>query len=115
MNNDFQPRRRPPVAHSKSEHPSAIDTPLAKKTFHSSMPTPKNATSGKKRLLLLAAPRKIHWWLKKLNRVQLTAVGIFLLIILVGGFLWLRNDAKQEPTVENSSVQSEPPKPTTEA
>lgn len=61
--------------------------------------------------LLLAAPKKVHWWLKKLNRVQLTALGIAAVVLIGGGFVLVRSMEKPQVTIENSVVPQPEPEP----
>lgn len=102
MNDDFRTAPRPTPVVPKIEHKPHPNEPKKR-------PEPK-----RKRTLLLAAPRKVHWWLKKLSRVQLIALGVGLLIVLIAGGLYIRQMGQQKPTEENSSVVDVPkPEPTT--
>lgn len=106
MNDDFRPAPRPVPSAPKNE-------PKVERRVQPSEPK-KSPEPKRKRRLLLAGPKKVHWWLKKLNRIQLTALGIGLLIILIAAGLFIRQLSQQKPTEENSSVVDTPkPEPTT--
>lgn len=66
-------------------------------------------------MLLLAAPKKLHWWLKSLNRKQLIMLGVALVFVIGGVGYAITSMSKEQPIVENSSVEppEEPPQPTT--
>lgn len=115
MNDDFRPvQRTRPSAPEAPEHPPRTENKHPEpRSFEPDKPGHKQP---KRRMLLLAAPRKIHWWLKNLSRRQVVALGVALLIFLVGGGVLLRYISGQQPTVENSSVvETKPPEPTTVA
>ncbi len=108
MLNDFKPNRVAKKLDFKAKNPVEPTSETPASTI-----TPNRLS---KPMLLLAAPKKFHWWLKSLSRKQLIAVAVVAVLLIIGAILGGRALLQKDPVIENQSVvepKPEPPPPTT--
>lgn len=112
MNDDIKTDRAVKVAEKQPKQSTTKENNLK-----STDPTPSSVKPTKKPMLLLAAPKKVHWWLKNLTKKQkIAALAAAVVVIGSVGFA-MASVLRQEPKVAYVPIieekEPEPPKPTT--
>ena len=121
MNDDFQPARpKRPVVMPPERKKFAHKLAATDESTHLTPPKimSKPTPPPKKPMKLLAAPKRIHWWLKSLGTKQRIAVLVFGILLVAGACYGVYSVLTKEPPPEPEPMayqQPEPPKPTTVA